>query len=376
MKLHMRKAKAAREVVLKKEKKHHDDDDDDDDEYSDEEGTLPDRTVTSDDSSETSPSDESNNTPDRWHRVQVKGEDDKDGRFPRSFALDFPEEPFASIPETPAKEAPSKEPVWKKRLRHLGKSPNAKERKPLRINEDTPSSKPDEKETVPKEDNGHSRQEEESHEPGAELKTVKLEFKSVSFDRAGIEASRKTRKKQALRRKQEKILETFDEEESFDQLMRTESSYSDVFFNLFEEEDFSLATPTIYTDDGTNTDESSVEESSYDSGDEKPKKVVENEHADEEEDEDEEDEEEQEVSHREHRMTSRALSPREDYYEDDDFDFSAIGGCQSAALFEELKMITELFIPDQRCICAKPEEEIEHRGRSRQRKALRSRLHS
>eukprot|EP00977_Amphora_coffeiformis_P002379 scaffold448_cov156-Amphora_coffeaeformis.AAC.8 len=368
MKRRMRKAKAARQVVLKK--KHHDDDEED----ADDEGTVPDRTVaSSDDSTQTTPSDESSNTPERWHRVQVKGEDDEDGRFPRSFALDFPEVPFAAVPETPVKKAPSKEPVWKKRLRYQGMSPSANERKPLRLNDDVPS-KAEENEILRKKDNGVSRQEEhenqhggkESHRPDAESiqKPVKLSSKSVSFDKTGIEASRKTRKKHALRRKQDKILKAF-EEESFDQLFRTESGFSDVFFDLFEEEDFSLATPTIYTDEAT--DESSIE-SSYEARGEKLNEAEEEEH-------DEEDEEGEE-SHLERRTSSRALSPREDYYVDDDFDFSTIGGCRGVAVFEELKMLTELFIPEQRCICAKPEEEIPSRGRSRRRRSRQSRSRS
>ena len=364
MKLRMRKAKAARQVFLRK-KKHHDDGDHDDDEDTDDEGIVPDRTVVSDESTQTTPSDESNNKDERWHRVQVKGEDDEDGRFLRSFSLDFPEEPFASVPETPVKKAHNKEPVWKKRLRHQGKSPGANERKPLRLNEDISLNR-DGGEIVSKVDRGNTRRREDENQHDRKAHPTKLETKTVSFDKAGIEASRRTRKKHARRREQEKLLEAF-EEESFDKLMRTESGYSDVFFNLFEEEDFSLATPTIYTDEAT--DESSAESSDYESGNRKSDEVEEDGHAD----------EEEETSRHERRRSSRVtpISPRQDYDEDDDYDLLyTIDGCRSVAVFEELKMITELFIPDQRCICAKPEEETVRRGRSRRRKSRRSRSHS
>ena len=360
MKLKLRKAKTARPVALKKKHHHHHDDDDDDD------STVPDGVGVSPSDESTQTSGERQSSPERWHKVQVKGDDESppsSPQFPRSFSLNFPEEPFASIPETPVKKAPTseepacKEPVWKKRLRHQGKSPSTKDRKPGHVDEDRNS-----KEIFRKKDKGDSAK--ERGREVRDLKHITLGSKTVSFDEPAIKASRQTRKKQSLRRKQEKLLAAFDEEVSFDQLTRTNSGYSDVFLDLFEDEDFSLATPTIYTNA---TDESSAESSSS-SG-------IENR-------EEEQTVEEEEVSHRRLRKSSRSKSPREGYYEDDELDFASLGGCRSVEVLEELKMLTELFIPEQRCICAKPQEEISHRGRERHRgrnrgrKSRRSRFHA
>lgn len=305
--------------------------------------------------------------------------------------VDFSEEPFLELPETPVKEDPIKEPVWKKRLRYKGKAPVSQVRRattapptpepsPAPAPEDLPRPSPtqpkqhhttEEESVVPREEEEEVMEKEtgsrqpdldsaiagvlQKVEEEGDLAKPKPVTKTVSFDETGIQAKDKSRKKKKKhpstrsRKRQEssRLDTTFEEDEeeaSYDDLMRTDSSYSDIFMNLFEDDDFSLATPTIYTDA---TDGNSSISSQGSTG------------------------------------KSRE---REKYsWMEDDFDEFGPFGCKTSALMDEVRLFTDLFFPPD-YICAKPSrssdppppqrrKQKEKRGRSRKssRRSRRSR---
>ena len=175
-------------------------------------------------------------------------------------------------------DSPGREPVWKKRLRSKGMLPvtTGHEQKDEKVD----SLELKELDTTPEPSvlsDGENRDPEPKEKGKSEspcdhckkkpnkvpLKTEEAMSprgvaKSVSFDELNIQEEEKTHKtKQNHRAKEE--TGTGEDEGSFGELIRTKSSLSGVFSEVFGDEDFSLATPTIYTN--TSDDRSSI--SSY-----------------------------------------------------------------------------------------------------------------
>jgi hypothetical protein len=326
--------------------------------------------------------------------------------FSSSFALTFPVETrFADaaplLPPTPTSKSP-KEPVWKKRLRHMGKSPPAAAVTPEPSRHDNELPRRDvlddlataaataEEQTTGGLQRVESRDELEQvleavftagevdfsmsallpspvtpprpaphNKPSPDTPEAKPEdvlpqsrsppfTKSVSFDEAGLIAVQIAKKKSTRSRRPH----PWGEEESFDELMRSHSEYSDIFTDIFEDEDFSLATPTIYTDDEEEEDdevEDEVEdESTVDSYERR--------------------------SRRKEKRRSEARRRRIKYEDEDEEEEDVAIGCQSIQVLEEFKVLTELFIQEQQCICVKPEDRPSprrRRGRGRSRRSSR-----
>jgi hypothetical protein len=183
------------------------------------------------------------------------------------------------------------------------------------------------------------------------VKTVSFDEKRLSQAAQQQAKGKRTIKKVSTRQQQDEIFKNEDEE-SFENLMRTESGYSDIFNNLFDDDDFSLATPTIYTDATDETTTLSSSPSSTRKSKDRQRKSS---------------------------RRSRSTAP-EDEGSFFDFDF-ATSGCRGLAVLEELKIFTELFATEQQCICNKSEEPQPYRegqgyrgrGRSRNRRSRRSR---
>ena len=110
--------------------------------------------------------------------------------------------------------------------------------------------------------------------------------------------------------------------------MRSNSSYSDIFTNIFDDDDFSIATPTIYTDatddNTTLTSYNSRRKSKKDSLKKKKKSESKAKHEDDDESE-------------------------------DDFDYLPMG-CRTTGVLEEFKIFSELFVPVDSCSCSKIED--------------------
>jgi hypothetical protein len=332
----------------------------------------------------------------------------KSTHFPSNFALTFPVETrFADstplLPPTPTSKSSPKEPVWKKRLRHMGKSPPtaAVTPEPSRHDNELPRGdvlddlataaataeelatgglqrvdSRDELEQVleavftagevdfsmsallpspvtPPRPAPHNKPSPDTPEakpedvlPPQPLPLSSPPFtKSVSFDEAGLIAVQKAKKKSTPSRRPHSLEET----ESFDELMRSHSEYSDIFTDIFEDGDFSLATPNIYTDEEED-DEDEVEdevedESTVDSYERR--------------------------SRRKEKRRSEARRRRIKYQEEDEEEEDVAIGCQSIQVLEEFKVLTELFIQEQQCICVEPEDRPSPHRRGRSRRSSR-----
>jgi hypothetical protein len=260
-------------------------------------------------------------------------------RFTNTFSIDFPEEdslkpvdfPDESLDPRTNALPPEKEPVWKKRLRVKTGAPAADGVQPpdkskaetdnlivKEIISTIGSGDDDDQETWKKRGKGKK---------GPRKVPLKSERETSSSRREAMD--KESRKKKVDRQSKEEVVETHEDEESFNQLVRPSSTLSDMLSLSFLDEDFSLGTPTIYTD--SSEDKSSISSDSI---------------------------------RRDHRHRRRQRSSRTRTAYDDDRLYSCADddflefGLLSCRVSEQLKVLADVLNPEENCACADGQDTV------------------